>query len=79
MLSFGPEIPFVHELGFTLHKMENGESELHFTPRPEHLNSFGITHGGASMTLMDVTMAVAMSPYSPTAKPARTAGMPKAR
>ena len=59
MLSFGPEIPFVHELGFTLHKMENGESELHFTPRPEHLNSFGITHGGASMTLMDVTMAVA--------------------
>ena len=59
MLSFGPEIPFVHELGFTLHKMEGGESELHFTPRPEHLNSFGITHGGASMTLMDVTMAVA--------------------
>ncbi|EFI63153.1 hypothetical protein CTS44_03551 [Comamonas thiooxydans] len=49
----------MHELGFTLHKMENGESELHFTPRPEHLNSFGITHGGASMTLMDVTMAVA--------------------
>jgi uncharacterized protein (TIGR00369 family) len=59
VLSFGPEIPFVHELGFTLHKMENGESELNFTPRPEHLNSFGITHGGASMTLMDVTMAVA--------------------
>ncbi len=59
MLSFGPEIPFVHELGFTLHKMEGGESELHFTPRPEHLNSFGVTHGGASMTLMDVTMAVA--------------------
>jgi uncharacterized protein (TIGR00369 family) len=46
-------------LGFTLHKMEDGESELHFTPRPEHLNSFGVTHGGASMTLMDVTMAVA--------------------
>jgi uncharacterized protein (TIGR00369 family) len=59
VLSFGPEIPFVHELGFTLHKMEDGESELHFTPRPEHLNSFGVTHGGASMTLMDVTMAVA--------------------
>lgn len=59
MLSFGPEIPFVYELGFTLHKMEGGESELHYTARPEHLNSFGVTHGGASMTLLDVTMAVA--------------------
>ncbi|MBV8248099.1 MAG: PaaI family thioesterase [Comamonas sp.] len=59
MLSFGPEIPFVHELGFTLMRAEGGESELHYTPRPEHLNSFGVTHGGASMTLLDVTMAVA--------------------
>ena len=59
MLSFGPEIPFVHELGFVLIKAENGKSELHYTPRPEHLNSFGVTHGGASMTLLDVTMAVA--------------------
>jgi uncharacterized protein (TIGR00369 family) len=57
--SFGAEIPFVHELGFTLHRMEGGESELHYTARPEHLNSFGVTHGGASMTLLDVTMAVA--------------------
>ena len=59
VLSFGPEIPFVHELGFALIKAEGGESELHYTPRPEHLNSFGVTHGGASMTLLDVTMAVA--------------------
>ena len=59
MLSFGPDIPFVHELGFVLIKAENGESELHYTPRPEHLNSFDVTHGGASMTLLDVTMAVA--------------------
>ena len=59
MLSFGPEIPFVHELGFVLQKAQDGESELLYTPRPEHLNSFGVTHGGASMTLLDVTMAVA--------------------
>lgn len=59
MLSFGPEIPFVHELGFVLAKAADGESELHYTPRPEHLNSFGVTHGGASMTLLDVTMAIA--------------------
>ena len=59
VLSFGAEIPFVHELGFTLHRMEGGQSELHYTARLEHLNSFGVTHGGASMTLLDVTMAVA--------------------
>ena len=60
MLKFGPQtIPFVEHLGFTLHKMEGGESELHYTAKPEHLNTFDVTHGGASMTLLDVTMAVA--------------------
>ncbi len=65
MLSFGADIPFVKELGFTLHKMEGGESELHYTPRPEHLNSFGVTHGGASMTLLDVTLATAARSVQP--------------
>lgn len=59
VLSFGADIPFVTELGMTLHKMEGGESELRYTPQPSHLNSFGVTHGGASMALLDVTMAVA--------------------
>lgn len=59
VLSFGPDIPFVTELGFVLQKAQDGESELLHTPRPEHLNSFGVTHGGASMTLLDVTMAAA--------------------
>ena len=59
MLSFEADIPFVNELGFTLHKRADGESELHYTPRSEHLNSFGVTHGGALMALLDVTMAQA--------------------
>ena len=60
MLSFGAHpIPFVTHLGFTLHKMEGGASELHYTARSEHLNTFDVTHGGASMTLLDVAMAVA--------------------
>ncbi|AMM26391.1 PaaI family thioesterase [Variovorax sp. PAMC 28711] len=58
-LSFGVAIPFVDHLGFTLERFENGESELHYTAAPEHLNSFFVTHGGACMTLMDVTMAAA--------------------
>jgi len=64
-MGFGAEIPFVSHLGFTLHRMEGGESELHYTARPEHLNSFEVTHGGATMTLLDVTMAVAARSVAP--------------
>ncbi|NNU43047.1 PaaI family thioesterase [Ramlibacter montanisoli] len=56
---FGVEIPFVSHLGFELVKMEGGESELRYLPRHEHMNSFLVTHGGAIMTLLDVTLATA--------------------
>lgn len=58
-LDFGVAIPFVDLLGFELKLYEGGHSELTFDPRPEHLNSFAVTHGGALMTLLDVAMAVA--------------------
>lgn len=64
-MSFGVAIPFVDHLGFTLERFENGESELRYTARPEHLNSFSVTHGGACMTLMDVTMAAAARSVNP--------------
>ena len=58
-MNFGAEIPFVTHLGFELEAFEGGESAIGYTPLPEHLNSFAVTHGGACMTLMDVTMATA--------------------
>ena len=58
-MNFGAEIPFVSHLGFVLELFEGGQSAVGYTPRPEHLNSFAVTHGGAIMTLLDVTMAVA--------------------
>ena len=58
-LSFGVSIPFVEHLGFSLERFEGGQSELRFAPRSEHMNSFAVTHGGACMTLLDVTMAAA--------------------
>ena len=58
-LDFGAVIPFVDHLGFTMERFEGGESTLHFAPRPEHCNSFGVTHGGVLMTLLDVGMATA--------------------
>jgi uncharacterized protein (TIGR00369 family) len=59
MMNFGAEIPFVNHLGFVLELFEGGQSAIGYTPSPEHLNSFAVTHGGAIMTLLDVTMAVA--------------------
>ena len=39
--------------------MQDGESLLEYEARPEHLNTFSVTHGGAVMTLMDAAMATA--------------------
>ena len=64
-LDFGAVIPFVHHLGFTMERFEGGESLLHYTPRPEHCNSFGVTHGGAVMTFLDVIMATAARSVQP--------------
>jgi uncharacterized protein (TIGR00369 family) len=58
-MNFGVNIPFVHHLGFELVQFDDGQSEIRYEPRTEHLNTFGVTHGGACMTLMDVTMAAA--------------------
>lgn len=58
-IDFGVEIPFVRHLGFVLTVCADGRSEILYTPQPEHLNSYSVTHGGAVMTLLDVTMAMA--------------------
>ncbi|TFZ04910.1 PaaI family thioesterase [Ramlibacter rhizophilus] len=55
----GVSIPFVTELGFRLTLFEGGESVIEYEPRPEHMNSFSVAHGGAVMTLLDVGMATA--------------------
>ncbi len=56
-MKFSVHIPFVEHLGFELVKFEGGEAQIDYTALPEHLNSFNVTHGGASMTLLDVVMA----------------------
>jgi len=56
---FGVTIPFLEHLGIRLVRMQDGESLLEYEARPEHLNTFSVTHGGAVMTLMDAAMATA--------------------
>ena len=64
-IPFGVEIPLVTHLGFDLERFEGGDSTIGYTPKPEHLNSFAVTHGGAIMTLMDVTLAAAARSVQP--------------
>ncbi len=64
-LDFGIVVPFVHHLGFTLERFEDGHSTLHYGVRPEHCNSFAVAHGGALMTLLDVVMATAARSVQP--------------
>ena len=56
-MDFKVEIPFVRMLGFELVRFEPGEAEIVLPLRPELENSWGVAHGGVSMTLLDVVMA----------------------
>ena len=62
---FGKDIPFVHHLGFEMVTYGGGTSHLAYTPKPEHLNHLGMVHGGAIMTLLDVTLATASRSVGP--------------
>jgi len=57
--AYTSRIPFAKHLGIEMVRFEGGASELHYTAKPEHLNTFDVTHGGACMTLLDVAMASA--------------------
>ncbi len=63
--SFTSRIPFARYLGITIAGFAGGKSELHYTAKPEHLNTFDVTHGGALMTLLDITMAAAARSDTP--------------
>ena len=56
-MDFKVEIPFVRMLGFELLRFEKGEAEIVLPLRPELENSWGVAHGGVTMTLLDVAMA----------------------
>lgn len=71
-MDFPVHIPFVEALGFELLGMAGGEAEIALALRPEQTNSFGVAHGGATMTLLDVVMAHAarsVNTHSPDFSP----------
>lgn len=61
-------IPFVKEMGLELLLGDNGRSKLALEVLPQHLNGWGAVHGGVTMTLLDVAMAVAVRSLEPDGK-----------
>jgi uncharacterized protein (TIGR00369 family) len=61
-------IPFAKEMGMELLLGEGGNSRLELEIRPEHMNGWGAVHGGVTMTVLDVAMAVAARSLEPDGK-----------
>jgi uncharacterized protein (TIGR00369 family) len=51
------EIPFMRLLGAELVRTADGEAEIALALADEHMNSWGVGHGGVVMSLLDVAMA----------------------
>lgn len=69
-MEFLVHIPFVQELGLELLRLEPGQAELALSLRETQTNSWGVAHGGVTMTLLDVAMAhAARSPSQPGGAP----------
>lgn len=58
--SLGRKLPFAKHLGIRLVSFGEGRARLALDSRPELLNSWDSMHGGATMTLLDIALAVAL-------------------
>ncbi len=53
------ENPFIDFLGIANQSMDEARATLTLDLHPHHMNSWQITHGGVSMSMLDVVMAMA--------------------
>ena len=58
--SVGIKIPFTEHLGVELVEMTKEHAVVSLKKRPELLNSWGATHGGVIMTMLDLVMSWAV-------------------
>lgn len=56
---FPVDIPFLEDLGVEFLSMGDGEAQVALTLAQRHMNSWHVVHGGLTMTLLDVAMAMA--------------------
>ncbi|HJV75757.1 MAG TPA: PaaI family thioesterase [Noviherbaspirillum sp.] len=65
---FPIDIPFLHDLGVEFLNMGNGEAQIALNLEQRHMNSWMVTHGGVTMTLLDVVMSLAGRSLDPDAR-----------
>jgi uncharacterized protein (TIGR00369 family) len=58
-IEFPVRSPFIDALGIRLVRAEDGVSEVELTLEPQHLNTWGVAHGGLTMALLDVALSMA--------------------
>ncbi len=62
------DIPFLQDMGVEFLQMENGEAQVALNLLPRHMNSWHVTHGGVTMTLLDAVMSMAGRSLDPDAR-----------
>lgn len=72
---FPVEIPFLNHLGVEFLEMEKGRARVALNLKPEHMNSWHVTHGGVTMTLLDVVMSLAGRSLDPDSRAGVTVEM----
>ncbi|HEX2531632.1 MAG TPA: PaaI family thioesterase [Burkholderiaceae bacterium] len=72
---FPAEIPFLHDLSVEFLRMGNGEAQVALDLQARHMNSWMVTHGGVTMTLLDVAMSMAGRSLDPEARSGVTVEM----
>lgn len=70
--ALGRKLPFAKHLGIRLISKGDGKARLELDVRPELMNSWDAVHGGATMTLLDIALAVALRSLDATEKGAIT-------
>jgi uncharacterized protein (TIGR00369 family) len=70
-MDFPVRIPFLQAQGFELLRFEGGEAEMAVALREDQMNSWGVGHGGVTMTLLDAVMAHAARSLDAAAKEPR--------
>jgi acyl-CoA thioesterase len=58
-------IPFIKDVGIELADVQPGRGRLELDILPRHLNGLGAVHGGVTMTVLDVAMAIAARSLEP--------------
>ena len=62
------ETPFLKALGIEFVAMGEGTAEIALELNDTHMNSWRVTHGGVTMTMLDVVMSMAGRSLQPEAR-----------